>query len=217
MRGRRTNGDARVRGVVAKTAAEVIAERERMKREDPAYRAELERREEERAERVRLLRIAERPVVADLKAIGLDLNSVWDVHKLPDSRPRAIPVLLTHLALDYPDGVLQGIGTALHHKSARAWWADLREMMVNTERDVVRDRLAATLSDCATREHYEDLLAFLRNDSLGDSRIYFVRPINRIGNRIKEGQGRAVVEALADDPVLGEEATAVLKGRSRSE
>ena len=48
------------------------------------------------------------------------------------------------------------------------------------------------------------------------SRIYFVRPINRIGNRIKEGQGRAVVEALADDPVLGKEATAVLKGRSRS-
>jgi hypothetical protein len=203
--------------VGAKTAAEVMAELEQRRREDPAHRAELERVESERAERARLVRIAEQPVVADLKALGLDLDSVWDLHKIPDARPQAIPVLLEHLALDYPDRVLEGIGQGLNHPSARAWWGDLREMMLNTERDAVRDRLAATLSACAAREHYEDLLAFIRNGSLGQCRIYFLRPINRIGNRIEAGQGRAVIESVAADPVLTTEATAILEGRSRSQ
>lgn len=200
----------------AKTATEVMAELERRKRKDPAYRAELERVESERAERQRLLQVAEQPVVEDLRSLGLDLDSVWDLYKIPDSRPQAIPVLLKHLALDYPDRVLEGIGQGLDDRSARAWWNDLRALMLTTDRDVVRDRLAAVLSGCATREHYDDLLAFIWNDSLGQCRIYFLRPVNRIGNRISAGQGQAVIEPLADDPVLGREATAILKGRSRN-
>jgi hypothetical protein len=199
------------------TAADVVAERERRLREDPAYRAEVERVETERAARSQRLRVAEQPVVADLRAIGLEVDTVWDLHKLPDSRPKAIPVLLEHLARDYPDGVLRGIGQGLDHPSARAWWRDLSELMLKTERDEVRDRLAAALSACATREHYDDLLSFIGNDSLGECRIYFLRPINRIGNRIQPGQGRAVIESVADDRVLGKESTAILKGRSRDQ
>jgi hypothetical protein len=187
---------------------------ERRKREDPAYRAELERVEAERAERARLLMIAAQPVVADLRAIGLDVDTVWDLYKIPDSRPRAIPVLLRHLVLDYPDGVVMSIGSGLDDRSARAWWGELREMLLDADRDAVRDRLAAALSNCATREHYDDLLAFVQDDSLGECRIYFLRPINRIGNRIGTGQGRAVIETLSEDPVLGKEATAILRGRS---
>ena len=121
--------------------------------------------------------MAEQPVVADLKALGLVLDTVWDLYKIPESRPQAIPVLLKHLALDCPERVLEGIGQGLDPPSARAWWGDLRELMLATDRDAVRDRLAAALSACATREHYEDLLAFIRNDSLGECRIYVLRPI----------------------------------------
>ena len=198
-------------------AAEIAAKHERRLREDPGYRAEFERAEAERVERIRFLRAAEQPVLADLRAIGLDLDTVWDLYKFPDTRSRAFPILFKHLALDYPDRVLEGIGAGLEDKSARAWWGDLRTMYLNTEKDVVRDLLAAALSGCATREHYEDLLAFVRNDELGQSRIYFLRPINRIGNRISAGQGRAVLEALGGDPVLGKESIAVLKGRSRND
>jgi len=206
-----------VRFVSGKTAAEVMAELERRKREDPAYRVESERAESERAERIRLLRIAEQPVVEDLRAIGLVLDTVWDLYKIPDSRPKAIPVLLRHIALDYPDRVLEGIGQGLDHRSARGWWSNLRELMFSTDRDIVRDRVAAALSACATREQYDDLLAFMRDTSLGSCRIYFLRPINRIGNRISAGQGRAVIETVADDHVLGKEATAILRGRSRNQ
>jgi len=203
--------------VGAKTATEVMAELERRKREDPAYRAELERVEQERAERARQLRIAERPVVNDLKAIGLELDSVWQLYKIPNSRPKAVPVLPKHLALDYPDRVLEGIGQGLYDPSARTHWDERRHMMLSTDRDAVRDRVAAALSNCARREHYDDLIDFVRDERLGECRVYFLRPINRIGNRIGAGKGRAVIESLADDPALGREATAILRGRSRSQ
>lgn len=201
----------------AKSAAEVIAEREQRMREDPAYREAVEQVQAERAERLRLLRIAEQPVLKDLRDLGLDLDTVWDLYKFPDARPKAIPVLLKHLALDYPDRILEGIAQGLDDRSARAWWGDLREMMLTTDREVVRDRLANALSDCATREHYDDLVTFIQDERLGSSRIYFLRPINRIGNRTSAGRGRAVIQAVANDPVLGQEATAILKGRSRNQ
>lgn len=201
----------------ARTAAEVMADLERRKREDPAYRAELERAEQERAEREQQLRIAEQPVVHDLQAIGLEVVSVWDLYKIPDSRPKAIPVLLKHLALDYPDRVLFGIGQGLYDTSARTHWSEIRDLMLSTDRDEARDRLAVALSKCAGCEHYGELLDFVRDERLGECRIYFLRPINRIGNRMSAGQGRAVVESLANDPVLGREATAILQGKSRSQ
>ncbi|MFC5677807.1 hypothetical protein [Aeromicrobium endophyticum] len=73
------------------------------------------------------------------------------------------------------------------------------------------------LSSHAVREHYDDLLAFIHDEDLGECRVYFVRPINRIGNRMSAGAGRAVIEALANDPVLGREATAVLRGRGHNQ
>ena len=200
-----------------RTAAEVMADLERRKREDPSYRAELERAEREGVERDRQLRIAEQPVVDDLQAIGIDVDSVWDLYKIPESRPKAIPVLLKHLALDYPDRVLFGIGQGLYDTSARTHWSEIRDLMLSTDRDKARDRLAVALSNGARREHYGDLLDFMRDERLGECRIYFLRPINRIGNRMSAGQGRAVIESVADDPVLGREATAILQGKSRSQ
>ena len=105
-----------------------------------------------------------------------------------------------------------GIGQGLDQKASR----ELRRLYLRTSRDVVRDRLAAAMSGCATREHYEDLLAFLDDNQLGESRTYFVHAVNRIGNRVSPGRGRTAVESYASDPVLGREASAVLAGRGRN-
>lgn len=186
---------------------------ERRLAEDLEYRAKVERLEAEEAERVRQLRATEAPVVEDLAGAGIDVSTVWDLHKRPESRAVAIPILLNHLTRDYPDGVLEGIGQGLDDRTARDRWRELKDLYLRTERPVVRDRLAAALSNCAVKRHYEDLLAFLGNTDLGDTRIYFLRPVNRIGNRMSPGAGRAVVESWTDDPVLGKEASAILNGR----
>lgn len=199
------------------TAADVIAEKERMLHEDPEYRAKVERLEADRAQRIADLRAAAQPVVRDLAAIGIDVGTLWDLYKVPDSRPAAFPVLLAHITRGYPDGVLASIGQGFRHKSARAWWAELKRIYLETQIPVVRDVLAAALSECAARDQYEDLLAFVNTPRLGETRIYFLRPLNRIGNRIQAGKGRAVIQSFSEDPVLGKEATAILKGRSHNQ
>jgi hypothetical protein len=46
-------------------------------REDPEYRAEVERHQADLAERVRRSRAAELPLLADLHAIEIELDTVW--------------------------------------------------------------------------------------------------------------------------------------------
>lgn len=60
--------------------------------------------------------------------------------------------------------------------------------------------------DSATRT-----IGFLSVEERGDSRIYFIRPLLKVGG----DRGREVVEGLRADPVFGDEATALLKGRRK--
>jgi hypothetical protein len=57
----------------------------------------------------------------------------------------------------------------------------------------------------------------LADESLGETRINFLRPVSRIGNRMSSGKGRRVIEELAADPLFEKEAKAILAGRSRNE
>lgn len=200
-----------------RTASEVIAKRAERLRSDPEYAAQVKEVEDEHAVRVAAMRRAERPVLDDLAAVGVKLETVWDLHKFPEAREQAIPVLLRHLLLDYPDRVIQGIGQGLAHHAARPWWSELKALYLRAKREPVQDRLAGALAECAKREHYEDLLTFVGDEALGTSRVYFLRPINRIGNRMSPGQGRQVIKELQHDPVLGREASAILKGLGSNE
>ena len=114
---------------------------------------------------------------------------------------------------DYSERTLDDIGHALPFKPATKWWDEFKGLYLATTSAAVRDRLAAAMSQCAVKKNYDDLLAFSEKAELGASRIYFLRPINRIGNRVEPGKGRAVIERLANDPILGTEATAILQGK----
>ena len=116
-----------------------------------------------------------------------------------------------------PDKVLEGIGNALNDKSARDWWPQIKALYLTTPKSTVRDRLASVLAAIAVRPHYEDLLSFLTQEFLAETRIYFLRPVNRIGNRMAPGKGRRVIEGLANHPVLSTEAKRILAGRSRND
>ena len=199
----------------ARTAEDVMADLERRKRKDPAYRAELERVEAERTALAEQRRLACQPVIDDLRSEGVEVEDLYLLYEQPESYPLAIPVLLDHLKRDYPERVLEDIGNALPFKPATSWWDDYKRLYVTTGSDAVRDRLAAAMSGCAVKRHYHDLLGFLRDEDLGPSRIYFLRPVNRIGNRMEPGKGRAVIESVAYDETLGVEARRILQGRSR--
>ncbi len=155
--------------------------------------------------------------MADLRSAGIAVDSTWELYKHPESGEVAYPPLLKHLALDYPDNILDTIARAFSKDVARRHWHELLTLYLAETRAAAQDGLAATLSGCASRAHFEDLLAILDNDALGESRIYFLRPVNRIGNRMETGAGRKVIERFANDPQLGTEATAILRGRGRND
>jgi hypothetical protein len=195
------------------TATELLVERDRRYREDAEYREAVDRAEAERVTVWEQRREAERPFIADLEAHGVQVGSAWDLCEHPDLNEVAYPILLKHLQRDYPGRVLNGMARGFLKQTARSHWVELLDLYLMDPRAEVRDGLAATLSGCAVRSHYEDLLAVLANESLGESRIYFLRPVNRIGNRKEPGVGRTVIERFADHPQLGTEATLILARR----
>jgi len=194
------------------TADEAVRLKEEMLRSDPEYRSQVEAAEAERNERARILHDAERAIVEDLAGVGVEVDSVWDLVNSSEPYPDALPVLMGHLERGgYPDRVMESIGRALAVKPSVVFWDRLKSRWLNARGPGEEDGAAVALAACATRGQFDDLVAFLSAEERGQSRIYFIRPILKVGG----DHGLAVVEALQGDPVFGKEATALLKRRRR--
>lgn len=189
-----------------KTAAELMAELAA----DPEYRAAVAQDEAMRQARSAILRTAENPIVTDLNTVGVQVDSVWDLVNTAEPYPDALPVLLDHFERGgYPDRVMESLGRALAVKPSVEWWDRLRERYLGARNPGEEDGAAVALAACATSEQLDDLIGFLSIARRGESRIYFLRPIQRLGGRA----GREILESLRNDPTFGKEASALL-GRS---
>ena len=108
------------------TADELKKELEDRYRNDPEYRASVDRHEAEHRTRDEELRRAERPLVAALQSAGILVDSAWELYEYPELGETAYALLLEHLGRDYPDRVLNGIARAFTKDVARRHWQDLR-------------------------------------------------------------------------------------------
>jgi len=179
---------------------------------DPEYQRKMAVAETGRQELARQLREAEQPVVMDLREVGIQVDSVWDLVNTSESYPTALPVLLAHLERGgYPERVMESLGRALAVKPSVVFWERIKARWLAARDPGEEDGTAVALAACATKAQFEDLLDFLSIDVRGQSRIYFIRPILKLGG---DG-GRDVVEGLRADPVFGKEATALLKRRRK--
>lgn len=193
------------------SAAELARFKEEMLRNDPEYRAEVEAVEAERQERARCLRDAEQSVVLDLRSAGVQVDSVWDLVNMPEPYPSALPVLMDHMERGgYPERVMESLGRALAVKPSVAFWERLKVRWLEARDPGEEDGAAVALAACATKSELEDLIGFLALEERGQSRTYFMRPILRVGG----DRGREVVVALRSNPLLGKEATALLRRRN---
>jgi hypothetical protein len=186
------------------SATELMAQLEN----DPDYQRQVKADEAERQVRVQALRRAERPIVADLRDAGVEANSVWDLVNTDEPYPHALPVLMAHLERGgYPERVMESLGRALAVKPAVAYWDRLKARYLAARDPGEEDGTAVALAACATPDHLDDLIAFLSIPERGESRIYFLYPILKVGRQ----RGREVVESLRTDPTFGKEARALLK------
>lgn len=165
--------------------------------EDEAIEAEFER--------------AEKPLTDDLHAAGVEVDSVWDLGPDQCRYPEALPVLIDHLERGgYPDLTTNRIGQALHVRQAVVYWDRLRAIYLNPRNPAEEEAAAIALSGSAGAAQLDDLISFVNMGERGDSRIYFLRSIRRIGRK----RVQDLFERLRTDPVLGVEATRILQGRS---
>lgn len=158
-------------------------------------------------ERASLLREAEQPIVASLREAGVEVESVWDLVSTSEPYPAALPVLLEHLERGgYPERVMESLGRALAVKPSVAFWERLKARWLQARDRGEEDGAAVALAASATNAQLDELIEFLSVEERGQSRIYFIRAILRVGG----DRGREVVERLRRDPVFGEEAAALL-------
>ena len=197
-----------------KTAAEVIQERAERLRTDPDYRAKVESVEAERAERVKRLRDAEKPLLADLAALGLDVETVWNLRGREPYPDGTVEVLLRHLASPLPDRVREGIARALAVVEVRWAWPNLAQAYRNEMSPMdsgVRQGLAEALLVTAHREVADDLVSLIHDRTLGTSRVLLLRAVSRL--RLP-GRWELIAEC-AEDPDLYKEAEHMLAQRAR--
>lgn len=187
-------------------ATELVAQLQR----DPEYQRRFAAAEAERQAVARALREAEQPVVSDLRAVGVDVSSVWDLVNTSDPYPAALPVLLEHMERGgYPDRVMESLGRALAVKPSVAAWERLKALYLAPRSAGEEEGAAVALAACATSAQFDDLARLALLESRGPSRIYFVRPLLAVGAE----QGRRLVASLRADETLGKEASALLAGR----
>ncbi len=190
----------------SKTAAELMAELQA----DPEYVAERQQREAELQRKAAEWREAEAPLVEELRAAGFEVESAWDLVNTATPYPAALPILLEHLGRPYPDRVREGIARALAVRDARFGW----EALVRLYRDGpagsdAKDGLAVALAAVSDDRVVDELISLARDSAHGESRILLLRGLKRS----QAPQARAALGDFSRDPVLGQEARALLSGR----
>lgn len=160
------------------TAAELMAQLAN----DPEFQRHRQAREAETQARGVELSRAEQPIVADLHAAGVQVDSVWDLVNTAVPYPAALPVLLNHLRRGgYPDRVLESLGRALAVKPMNPAWAVLRELYLRAGGRGENEGLAVALAASATADQLDALIDLLGEDARGDTRIHVLRTIKRLG------------------------------------
>lgn len=163
-----------------------------------------------KAHEVRAWRATEATIIAELRAVDVVVDSVWDLVGTTEAHPNAVPVLMDHLERGgYPDEITEALGRALGVRRAARYWDRLAALYRSPRTDAERTGVTVALVAIASPERVDDLIAMVKESSLGPSRSAFLAPILDHGARA----GRRFVEGLRGDPELGDEADAQLAKR----
>ena len=139
--------------------------------------ANLLQREEE-------FKIMEGPLLSDLRNMGIQIESVWDLVNTADKYPAAIPILRRHLSLPYHKRIKEGIIRALTVNYAGP--EVLRELIkqfceqTDNSPNSLKWVLGNAISEVATPADAETVIALAMDPSHGDSRDSITQRLPRV-------------------------------------
>lgn len=196
------------------TAAELMAQLQA----DPDYVKRRKEKEEKRRQLEAEYAKAEAPLVEELRAAGVDVDSAWQLIP-PDCRvrtpapyPEALPILLRHLSKEYPDAVLAGIAGALAVPEAKPAWDELVRQYRLHQETRTKDTLASTLATIADAELLGELIALAKDRSLGPSRVMLLSALESSNTP----EAAEALQSLSSDPELKKEIKAIRRRQKRA-
>jgi hypothetical protein len=162
------------------TAAELMAELA----QDPAFVANKKRREEEEQRRLAMLKEEEKPLIADLNAVGVVVETVWDLVNTSASYHPAIPALTHHLSMPYSLRIKEGIARALTvpYGGSAALDAAIEEFeRQNADSEVsLKWTLGNAIAVLATPPDADRLISLVMNRSNGKARDMIILALPRL-------------------------------------
>ncbi len=102
------------------------------------------------------------------------------------------------------------MGRALALRPVVHAWSRVRLLYSEATGPGEKEGLAVTLAATATEAHLDDLVALLRDQSRGPSRVHLLSAIKRIGGQ----RGQDVLDSLTSHPLFGDEASTPAKTRT---
>jgi hypothetical protein len=197
------------------TAAELDARL----RADSEFQARKKERDLALAERVARIQEEQAPIVAELRAGGIDVDHLSDLIMRSVPYPAAIPALLKHLCLPYSDPTRETLARILAVPDARYAWPILVEEYRKapstyedgTGRRGAKDGLAAALAATATDATVGELIALAKDRSHGASRLLLLRTLKKS----RSAAAKQAIEELSTDPDLEKEIASWRKRSAR--
>lgn len=133
--------------------------------------------------RISDLREAEKPLRESLGEVGVSVTSIWDL--INEQGPRldsAIPVLIEHLGIQYPDKVREGIARALANPKAKDYLdlflAEFKRLNSKTNPGA-KSGFAVAIASVIGEERFDLLRDLLLDASHGDARILLLRALRQ--------------------------------------
>ncbi len=149
----------------------------------------------------------ERPVIEELRALGVDIYGVHHLQGKADQHPGMRDVLFDHLQRDYDDNVRAPMAAALGGtKMSNSDFGRLVAAYRAESSNRVRQQFASAVTQAAGGR-LDQVIELIRDRELGNSRVLLVSALRRS----RKPEARETLESLRSDPDLAVEIARRLK------
>jgi hypothetical protein len=156
---------------------------------------EYQEKQQERANKMKLLEIVyeedEIFLISELKSIGLEVNSVWDLVNRKNDYMEAVPILINHIGVKHHPRILSGIVRSLAIpalKDNQKLWDGLVELFTQTKSDdeisIPENRglttsISVALESLANKERVDILKDLVSTNENHDEIIFIQNAIDK--------------------------------------
>jgi hypothetical protein len=179
------------------TAADLL----RKLNENPAFVAQQERKRQAQKQVADTLKADEAQLVAELRAAGYAVASVWDLVNTSARYDSALPILAEHLRRTHAPQIREGIARAMAVFTAAPWLDLLIESYLQESHPATRGGFAAAIAVACPDQELHKIIRLLRDPANGETRLLLLYALKRPANR----DAANALDEFAADPVLSRE------------